>query len=685
MKEKNVQISVIIPVYNAELYLEKCIESVLGQTFDALEVICVDDGSSDASVEILRKFQNKDERLIVLQQKNRGAGAARNNGLRRAKGKFIHFLDADDWVDTAAYEKLYKVMTESRADVGVFMYTRYDNRTGAERKVRLFELEEGKTEITTFSRKYWHFCNTSVVPWNKIYNAEFLRSVGARFDEIVCANDRAFYFQTITAAKSIVLYAESLIFYRENNELSLVGQGRSKHFDCHLTANDRIFQIAKSFPDEIFQRVFNANMEDLFSFFWKSSKESKKENFRGICDMLVREMYPFDLESFRGKSWYANGKIALLHRKLDTNKIVVPVVFATNNGYAPFLDVAILSLIAHATPRYYYDIYVFETELSDLNIQKLEEHKGENYRVNCIDLKSKFNDSTLYSRAHYSKEMYYRIFIPELFYHCDKVVYLDCDVIVNRDIAQLYEIDLGDAPLGAVHNAMNYSMYRYVTRMLKLPAERYFNSGVLLINVNSFVENKIKIKCFDLLKIKNNLVCPDQDLLNLSCRDSAKMLDSGWNFQWHNVLPYAEKVVKESQASLDNAQAKKYITHFTSGKKAWSYPENEFSIDFWNYAESSRYNGIIRQIGMSKRIHTTVYEALQNHNDRLKTADEALRRLWALESSFSYKLGRFLTWIPRKTAAFFRCWHTKGFKYTMVRVFRGKKRAQEYLARREND
>ena len=207
MKEKNVQISVIIPVYNAELYLEKCIESVLGQTFDALEVICVDDGSSDASVEILRKFQNKDERLIVLQQKNRGAGAARNNGLRRAKGKFIHVLDADDWVDTAAYEKLYKVMTDSRADVGVFMYTRYDNRTGAERKVRLFELEEGKTEITTFSRKYWHFCNTSVVPWNKIYNAEFLRSVGARFDEIVCANDRAFYFQTITAANYIELYA----------------------------------------------------------------------------------------------------------------------------------------------------------------------------------------------------------------------------------------------------------------------------------------------------------------------------------------------------------------------------------------------------------------------------------------------------------------------------------------------
>ena len=64
---------------------------------------------------------------------------------------------------------------------------------------------------------------------------------------------------------------------------------------------------------------------------------------------------------------------------------------------------------------------------------------------------------------------------------------------------------------------------------------------------------------------------------------------------------------------------------------------------------------------------------------------DLLRRLWALESSFSYKLGRFLTWIPRKTAAFFRCWHTKGFKYTMVRVFRGKKRAQEYLARREND
>ena len=274
--------------------------------------------------------------------------------------------------------------------------------------------------------------------------------------------------------------------------------------------------------------------------------------------------------------------------------------------------------------------------------------------------------------------MYYRILIPELFYHYNKVLYLDCDIIINRDVAQLYEVDLGNAPIGAVHNVLNYSMYRYVTNMLKLSAETYFNSGILLINNNNFIEQQVKNKCFDLLKIKQNLVCPDQDLLNLACKDNIFLMDSGWNFQWHSCLPGAEKIVEQSEISLLNAKQKKYIIHYTSGKKAWMYPENEYSVDFWSYAESSSYRQLICQIGLSKRMNATVYEALRAELKKPLQENSTKKELDAIKSSFSFKLGRFLTWLPRKIYALFRCIHEHGLRYTFLRIFFGKAKANNY-------
>lgn len=111
------KISVIIPVYNAEKYLEKCLDSILQQTFREIEVICVDDGSQDASKQILRRYASQDARVIVVEQKNMYAGVARNRGMELAKGKYLIFLDADDFFHPDMLRRAYACSEQYRADI----------------------------------------------------------------------------------------------------------------------------------------------------------------------------------------------------------------------------------------------------------------------------------------------------------------------------------------------------------------------------------------------------------------------------------------------------------------------------------------------------------------------------------------------------------------------------------------
>ena len=101
------KISVIIPVYNVEKYLPECLESILNQNFQDFEIICVDDGSTDRSLDILQEYKRKDDRFVILQQRHAGAGAARNHGIKLAEGKYIQFLDSDDYFEPTLLETIF--------------------------------------------------------------------------------------------------------------------------------------------------------------------------------------------------------------------------------------------------------------------------------------------------------------------------------------------------------------------------------------------------------------------------------------------------------------------------------------------------------------------------------------------------------------------------------------------------
>ena len=116
---QNPEISIIIPIYNCEKYLSRCLDSIINQTFTNIEIICINDGSTDSSLKILQDYKTKDPRIIIINQNNQKLGAARNRGLEIQKGNYITFIDSDDWIDNDYLEKLYNAIKTHNADCAI--------------------------------------------------------------------------------------------------------------------------------------------------------------------------------------------------------------------------------------------------------------------------------------------------------------------------------------------------------------------------------------------------------------------------------------------------------------------------------------------------------------------------------------------------------------------------------------
>ena len=298
------KVSVIIPVYNAEKYLEQCLESVLNQTLQEIEVICVDDGSIDRSLDILEKYQNRDERVHIICQENRHAGVARNVGLAAAKGEYVHFLDADDWVETCAYKDWYAIAKDQDADACVCFFKRYDNQNGKTEKVKN-ALNKEYISVSSFKENPKYFIYNAVVPWNKIYLRSFLIDNDIRFDDLICANDRAFYFRMLSHATRIVIVQEYWMNYRINNRLSLVGETRLKHFDCHFRSFEYVWELFVDAENETKSMILDIAIKDFFNFYHKA-KNTVYE--KGIKDALEKYLKSMDFtlmgEMLFQCSWY---------------------------------------------------------------------------------------------------------------------------------------------------------------------------------------------------------------------------------------------------------------------------------------------------------------------------------------------------------------------------------------------
>lgn len=256
---KEICVSVIVPVYNTEKYLEQCLNSILGQTLQEIEVICVDDGSTDGSVDIIEKMCTRDARLHLLTQKNAGGGAARNRGMAEAKGRYLIFLDGDDYFSPELLESLSVQMERTQADVCICMARSYHEDLGFETAEPAAMRKEFLPALTEEKQTFcWrdmpdHIFNTfHNWPWNKMFRRSFVEEKGLKFQEIKRTNDLLFSCSALMEAERLTVVEKELVFYRVGISGSCQTTNREAPLDFY-----HAFAALKEFLEEkgLFEQV----------------------------------------------------------------------------------------------------------------------------------------------------------------------------------------------------------------------------------------------------------------------------------------------------------------------------------------------------------------------------------------------------------------------------------------------
>lgn len=262
--ENQVAVSVIVPVYNAEKWLERCVTSIMRQTLENIEIILVDDGSSDGSGALCDKFASKDTRIKVIHNSNGGPSNARNTGMRIACGEYIAFVDADDEVKPNMYEMMYKLAHKNNEKADIVMCNIL-YKSLAEEKIldlRLAETYVGNKNIRNGILKIFYIGVSSGLfsPCNKIYRKPFLQHKCTEFNEYkVRAEDYFFNFYTIKDAELIRTTKEPYYIYHQDNLNSIMHTYReNQYFEWKRDRQELLEQLP--------QMPFNIE----YSEFWRS-------------------------------------------------------------------------------------------------------------------------------------------------------------------------------------------------------------------------------------------------------------------------------------------------------------------------------------------------------------------------------------------------------------------------------
>lgn len=280
-----------------------------------------------------------------------------------------------------------------------------------------------------------------------------------------------------------------------------------------------------------------------------------------------------------------------------SKKLIIPIVFATDDGYAPYLGVALHSLIVHTSPVNEYRIFIFCTHLSQEHKRRIRSLAKDHVKVEFLNVSEKTQNLQSYNdTTHLSVETTYRLLIPDILPEYDKVLYLDCDIAVLADVAELYQFDIKNKVLGVGQLSGEVEWIVNSSKNLQVEVSDVFNAGILLINTKSFFEQGIKEQCLALLgedwKRKTpRFLFQDQDALTVVCQGKVERFPEEWNFEWHKKLPYMKENGTLSDTEADDLYFKIRkninILHFASSYKPWSTPEAQFADVFWEYARET--------------------------------------------------------------------------------------------------
>lgn len=290
---EEIAVSIVVPVCNVERYLKECLDSVIKQTLKNIEIICVNDGSTDNSLKILREYEKKDRRIKVITKKNSGYGNTMNVGMDAANGKYIGIVESDDYVDEKMFERLYETAEIYNAEI-----VKSDHY--------IFSTKEGKNQ----SEYQWlcpieyynRLLNSKLCPeiftftmmnWTGIYLTEFVRKNQIRHNETPGASfqDNGFWYQVISLAQKIVFINEAFYYYRQDNPNSSINNKKKVYCICdEYKFMTDFLKRHKEFGEEYHKQFFEKKYFNYMNSYNRIANEYKVEFLEKIRDEFLEDL-----------------------------------------------------------------------------------------------------------------------------------------------------------------------------------------------------------------------------------------------------------------------------------------------------------------------------------------------------------------------------------------------------------
>ncbi len=305
----------------------------------------------------------------------------------------------------------------------------------------------------------------------------------------------------------------------------------------------------------------------------------------------------------------------------------IPIFFSIDDAYAPFLAAALHSAVQHSSADRQYKAVVLYEKLSRENRDRLATLSAPHFAIEFVPMQNGLECITdrMSNRLrcdYFTLTIYFRLFIPAMFPQYDKGIYIDSDVVLCADLAELYDTDIGDCYLGACtdHSVADVPpLVQYMENAVGVPKNEYINSGVLLMNLKALREAKLDARFLELLNTYHvDCIAPDQDYLNALCNGRIHYLDDRWD-----TMP------NDKQPPVDDAK----LIHYNLFSKPWCYDDIQYADRFWHYAEGCGYLDELRRYKAAysdeqKQADAACLELLVRRGGELPHADITFKKLF---------------------------------------------------------
>ena len=597
------KVSVVVPIYGVEKYLNQCVDSILAQTLTDIEVILVDDGSKDRCPQIVDEYAKKDKRVVAIHQPNGGYGRAVNHGIEVATGEYIGIIESDDWIEPTMYEKLYNKIIKYEADVCRCGFSVYDSfKTGEQGQDYVWdevnEMFRDMPDEVFCPRDYKRIFMYHSAIWCYLYKSELIKNIPI-IENARSYQDFPFMFEVLAVVNKMIIVKEVLHHYRmEAAQGSSSTTKSEKAMQMMEMTNFTLINLMKKNLFEGIEKEFyqHSLLANLF-FYNNTPRDFQLEYATRILEFEknIPSQILDDLPEHI-KNWLNNITLLLTEKncKLDADDIYVS--FSSDDNYCDIMGIALQSMIDHMNPKLNYHVYILDDNIS-VDKKSLIYRMGmlfENLFIHFIDVhECKEKIENVFVDRYLSIATYYRFFLPELLPDIDKILYLDSDIIINEDIANLYHIDIAQNVIGgcldfAVRDC-NAEIFEKCHKILSSldykDFSNYINAGVILFNLKKMRELNITQTLLT-TALSTSFVFHDQDVINLVCEGDIKILDGKWNFVTHlslEIYPYVVQQNAYTHIATNNIG----IIHYAGSSKPWMNLKGLLYGNWWNVASRS--------------------------------------------------------------------------------------------------